>query len=201
MTIALTTLARFKAFYGSTKSADDVAVSALIDRVSVAIERDLGRTIQATGLDVTEVDWLPQWARTVLLRAFPVTEVSSVKYARTALDWSAVDALTVGTHYWLDLDRGVVHLDVNTKYDPTWYQVIYKGGLAASTAALIADTSLCDLEQAAMMQVAYYWERRDKPGGSKTMEGGSVSFDGAIKLLEGVRELISPFKRDVGGLY
>lgn len=198
MPLELTTLARVKAF----ANADSVAWSAgvetlatqLIRSVSRAIERHLGRELKA---EARTIDLDVEPGRSLLwLPAYPVSAVASVK-----LDASrefASSSIVAATAYVVDGRLGAVRfLSPPGVYGPLAARVTYTGGIAADAAAVVADGSeYLDLAEACELQVLYEVRRRDNPGGTSTQGGGgSTTFEGALKLLTRVLELLAPHRR------
>jgi hypothetical protein len=199
----LTTVARFKAHYlGDTESLswtkDDTELAKMVTRVSMMVEQFLGRTVQATGSDLTEVCTVNQWESFYKVKAWPISSITSVKYARDQLDWSKIDALTEGTTYWSENARGIIMLYTEVKYDPGYVQVIYQGGMAADADAFVA--AYPDIELAVLTQLTYQWQRRTSPAGSKTIGDGGINFDTGLRLLPAVQELLAPHMQEPAGI-
>lgn len=199
----LTTIARFKAHYlGDTPALswteDDTELALMVTRVSKMVEQFLGRTVQNTGSDITEIAHVGQWEEIYKVAAWPIASITSVKYARDQLDWSRIDALVDGTTYWSENARGIVHLYTEIQYDPGYVQVVYQGGMAADTAAFVL--AYPDIELAVLTQLSYQWQRRTSPGGSKTIADASITFDLGLKLLPAVQELLASHMQEPAGI-
>lgn len=78
-------------------------------------------------------------------------------------------------------------------------ETITLGAVSVTLAAPVKASILNDhpqLEQAALMQCAYLWERRKSAGRTSTTLGnGDTTYRGEYGLLEGVKDLLAAYKR------
>lgn len=190
--VEATTVARVKALLDIGSSVHDTVIAALIASVSQRFEGFMGRLISAEAR-TEEHDWPDNRRETLFLRAYPVTAIASIKND-PAWDFAAADALDA-TSYHLVADTGEVHMRYPLLPGPKAVQVVYTGGLAANTAALIA--AYPAIAFAADLQCAAVWRRRSSPQGSTAVVPlqGSLSQEAPLELIPEVVEALSPFRR------
>lgn len=195
----LTTTARVKTYLGKTGSDLDATIAQLITQVSAEVEDYLDRTIQATGSDITEVldvEWEGQEVFT--LRAWPVTSVTSVKYDQDG-DFASVTAFS--TDEFVDpsrstTNRGLLRLRVALQRAPLSLQVVYRGGMAASTSAFVG--SYADLAGAVDAQVAFLVRRRDTIGiSSVSGDGGNIAHFEKMTWLPVLKQAAKRYRRAI----
>jgi hypothetical protein len=195
--LQLTTLQRVKlyaeGFGGKSWAAADGLIGQLIASASAAIDAYLGRRLLKVArtedfdLDVAQrIVWLP---------AFPIDTgtppVVRVDSARAFGDGTIV----ASAGYAVNARLGCIQFDTYTPVPgPGVCRVTWTGGLAATTDALVADYP--DLAQACEQQVLYEVQRRTNPGGTVQQAGGaSATYEGPVKLLPRVVELLAPYRR------
>lgn len=198
----LTTLTSLKALLeidtaGDTR--DDAELAVLIQSVSARIERYLRRKLQS-GVERTQVFDVLGATKRLLLEAFPVVSITSATKAEDQ-DWAEGTELTEGAGYILDSEFGrllpVQAVSVAAQAWPRGYRslrVIYNGGLADDTDALVANYP--DLARACEMQAAEEWRRRKSPSAtSRQTQGTNVQRDGAVTWLPLVADMLADFRR------
>lgn len=188
----LTTVARVKALLDITGAQHDTSLGVYVPAVSQMVEEYLNRTafqeIQTDQLDV-EIG-----QRIFLLRAYPVlaAPAPALKHDLSRIFGSGSELATDG--YYLNLGRGRIQLDgIALAPGPGTLKVVYTGGMATTTAALI--TAFPAVARAVDMQTAYVFKRRDSLGAASISgDGGSISLE-AVGLLPMVKEMLQPFRR------
>ncbi len=189
----LTTLVRVKEMAGLDVTDDqhDAILTRLISAYSADFEKRLDRhTLVAAR---TEVQRVKQGKRTLSLRAAPASVApTSVKYSDSR-SFTNSTALTENLEYTVDLEQSLIRFLFATSLSVGYAQVIYTGGMAATTAAFVsgypAIAEACDL------QVIYHWRRRDYVNGSRVVEGGSSNYIGELNLLETVERVLDQYAR------
>jgi hypothetical protein len=194
-----TTIARVKALLDITSSNYDAVLTTIVSAVSKRIETYLDRPLERTSR--TETYPIRPRQNKLFLRAYPVDSITSIKIAT---DWDYAAATAVETDdYNVTSDTGTVHfsfypitsyLDSNYEAAPDAIQVVYTGGFAANTTALIADYP--DIAFAADLQSVAMWRRRDTPQGNSINVGGSsISYEKPLNLVPDVIEALTPYRR------
>jgi hypothetical protein len=194
-----TTIARVKALLDISGTTYDTVLTTMVEAVSRRIENYIDRPLEQVAR--TEEYSIKPRQSVLFLRAYPTTAIASIKLA---LDWDyASEAAIESDDYHVDEDTGMVHFTffpiLNYRGDnlaaaPNVIQVIYTGGFATSTANLI--TSYPDIAYAADLQVVAMWRRRDSPQGqSQGIGGGSITYEGALRLVPDVIEALTPYRR------
>ena len=191
-----TDLTRVKAWMKETYQGTelDAQLNQLIPAISRAIEGPslLNRKIEAAAR--TEVRRLTALrTRSLLLREGPVASSPALAVKVDSLqDWTNAAALTAGQDYTLDLAAAVVHFG-SPVFGPTWAQVVYTAGFAASLAAL--ETSYPDIVQAANMWVAEAFRMRDSlTARTVSTAGGSVTTEKLVHPPEAVKGLLLKYR-------
>lgn len=188
-----TTTTRVKALGGwdAGDTQHDAVLDRLIDSYSQEFERRLDRVVEVAVQ--TDVRRIKRGKRTLSLRAVPLSAApTSIKYNDT-LDFSVATALVENTDYVVDLTEGLIEFLFAPTMTVGWMQIVYTGGMAADTAAFIA--AYPALAEAIDAQVVYHYRRRDYPGGSRTVEGGSTSFESELNILKGVERALLQYRR------
>ena len=188
----LTTLAAVRAFLAidAADTSQDALLTSLIVSASDACERYMDRFTEECGrIEEYEVG---RGQEIVLLRAFPVVSVLSMKYASDTNDWGAVTALT-DSEFRVDLKLGLARIKRSTGYDPGYLRAHYVGGMGASVADFA--TEYPELSQSVARQVAYEFRRRDIPAGDVSIQGGTTTFQGQMTLLHDVQRVWDAHRR------
>lgn len=193
----LTTIAEVKHVltgYGETDVSDDTVLAKLITVVSKEAEVYLGRSTLTTSY--TEYFNVERGEHTFPLKAYPVTSITSVKNDPLDWAWASTSALST-TSYTCDLDSGRLYIIENTLISGfRGLQVIYTGGMAATTTAFVA--SYPDLSNAIARQVAYYFKTSKHVGTQGVnLQSGGVSFLGDVKWLRSTQDVLDQYKKVV----
>lgn len=197
----MTTATRVKEALGITDSGSDTLIAQLITAVSNEVERVMDRYVLTTSR--TETLPMRSFKKLVMLRAFPVTSVSTIKVSQT-LDFTDSDALVANEDYVLDLTLGtlrfiVEHDPLRNYYSglpisPLYVQATYTGGMAVDTSAFIS--AYPELAQAVDMQCVHLFTRRASPGQtSQTLSDSSAQYQGELGLLRIVTEAARRHRR------
>lgn len=190
MTLDATTSTRAKLALklSSDDTSQDAWLTAAIDAVSVQLEKWLGRHFESTSRTVY-LDVAGPRTESFQLSAVPVSSITSIKNSAT-WDWATQDAIDT-EDYFTDEDSGEVFFNRQLQKGPRALQVVYTGGLAADSPALIA--AYPEIAQAADLQIASMYRRRSTPQGTSTSPkgGGSLTFEGPLELIKASKELIS----------
>lgn len=174
--------------------------TAVLDRlvlaVSAEVERYLGRKLNSEAR--TEVHSPRAWQRAIVLSAYPVATVTSVKQASDR-DFAAATAMA-STEYALQAEFGLLQFDEPLQGGPGTVQVVYTGGLVANEAADAHLTALeaayPDLVLAATMWAKLLYDRRHLVGvASKSVKGTAVaSLPGGTPPPE-IKQLLDGYRR------
>ncbi len=194
-----TTIARVKALLDITSSTHDAVLTTMVSSVSKRIENYIDRPLLAEAR--TETYNIRPRQNRVFLRAYPVTEIASIKIA---VDWDYAAATAVSSSdYHVTADTGCVHMQFNPitsylgsnyEYAPDAVQVVYTAGFATSTANLIS--AYPDIAMAADIQTVALWRRRDTPQGNSIGVGGSsISYEAPLDLVPDVLHALAPYRR------
>lgn len=171
-TIDGTTLARVRRqlFKETDDDSFDDLLGDLITAASRQVENWINRPFKVETR--TERFTIENGLRTKLfLDAAPVASVTSLK--RDSSGQFAGDEVTIeAANYVLESDEGILHLRFEPVVGFRAYQVVYSGGLAADTDALIA--AYPDIAQAIDMQVAYLFQIAGHPHVEQESLGGAA---------------------------
>ncbi|MEK9736618.1 MAG: hypothetical protein VW239_04780 [Candidatus Nanopelagicales bacterium] len=192
-----TTLARVKAHLGDTGSANDTLLTSFIESVSREFEAHIGYPL----LQAERTEWhnVNVGDRALFLSVLPIVSVAAVKISPTYWDFASLSALTADQDYRVDLECGIVHLNVTPLSGFQKAEVRYTAGLGATDAAVV--TAAGDMALAADIQVAEEWRRRFDPA-TISIPGpkGSKQLDAPHRLLPRVRELLGRYQRILVGV-
>lgn len=206
MAVEATDLDRVKAWLGTDAggtSLDD-EIGQLIPAVSRAIEQVLGTALALA--ERTEVYRAGKSRRRLLyLRNRPVDlGTAPVLTLARDRDFANGTVLTLASDYVLD--PGAVDSTAYVEFlsdvaGPTYLQVVNTAGLAANTAAFLADATLEPITQAATISVGHVIRRRKKLEASSTsVAGGAFRADGEARMLPKVAlDMLMPYMRRVPG--
>lgn len=190
----ITTVARVKETSASSwaDTDEDVVLAQLVSAVSTQFEKYLRRHVEVTAR--TEVYRLRKWQGLVRVKGWPITSVSSVKYHDTQ-DFSSVTALTANSDYVVDTSAGTFDLLFGASNSPGFLQVISTGGMATNQTTFAA--TYPDIVHAADLQILEQWRRRNTPGGNVTNGPSGTAFDGQLKLLDFVTDVLDQYRAEV----
>ena len=201
-TIACTTLGRVKALLNIASSdtdRDDV-LNAVISGCSKRMENWMDRPL-GTGTRTEQYDYRPR-STVIYLRAYPVSALTSVKVAK---DWMFNTTVAEDTAiFQLDSENGRLYCsellaapDTSGLFPdalPLAVQIVYVGGLAADTTALIA--AYPDIALAADIYCSAVWKQREKPlATSERIGDSSVSRSDELKMPKVVEDILWPYRR------
>ena len=163
----------------------DAWIAAALIAYSARAERAMNRPAEA--VERTEhFDVKPAGRQSFLLRAMPVSEISSV---RSDADRSfAADTEVDSDAYTTDLDSGILFVDgVGLVTGRRVLRVTYTGGLGASLSAVL--DAYGDVVDAVETQILFHSQRMKSLGKSGSGgAGGSVSWVGALDWLPLVKK-------------
>lgn len=186
----LSTLARVKQYVSvGSSTAADTLLSRLISAYSDAFEVELGRYTQED-FRQEEIE-LERGVHFILLRAAPVVAVTSVQLTGSA-SFDDVDALETSAYHVAKSD-GSVRLLIEQPYEPAFVRVSYVGGMAPNTTLFISRYPR--IAEALDQQVAYHFQRKDRQGGNVSVGAGGTQYEGQLKLLDSVKEVLSQYGR------
>ena len=186
----ITTAASVKAKRDLTGTGLDAVIARLIDSVSQMARDYMGRELLAASY--TEVLPLRARRRYVTLKAFPLTSVTSVKYA-SSRDFTNVTAMDAAGYQVL-LPQGQIYLaGLSTWFEPGFLQIVYAGGMAADTTAFMA--AFPRISVAADDEVIARLNRRLVPDGSPQALGSSVAYQDELKPLTDFYAALDPHRR------
>jgi len=194
----LTTLTRLKAHLGGiSTSGSDSLLSSTITDVSYRMEKYLRRQI----LRQTNVQQLSlrRFGSTLSLDAYPVSSITSIKYAGHPNDFASVSAMSTDSYVLEDAEAGLIRFVGTMPYTsnrvPGYLQVTYVGGMASDTADFVLTWP--DLARAADLQCAYEFMRRNTAGGNVSSDAGATAFTGDLTWLAGVLATLDIYRRHV----
>jgi len=197
-----TTKARVKALLEITGTSQDDVIDNYIKIVSQRIEDFIDRPLHQTSR-TEEYDLRPRQTK-LFLRAYPLTAQNQITSIKIALDWDFASVTAVDSNdYHVDLDTGTVnftfipiknYMGNNLMTAPNAVQVVYTGGLATSTANVIANYPA--IASACEQQVIAMWRRRDQPMQKATKIGEyGATIEGPLRFLPDVVEALMPYRR------
>ena len=197
-----TTKARVKGLLEITGTSQDAVLDNLITIVSQRIEDFIDRPIHATSR--TEEYSIKPRQTVIFLRAYPLVAQSYIASVKIAMNWDFTSATAVtSTDYHVDLDTGMLNFNFipitnyfgnNMRVAPNVIQVVYTGGIATSTANVIANYPA--IASACEQQVIAMWRRRDQPMQKTTKIGDyGATVEGPLRFLPDVVEALMPYRR------
>lgn len=193
MAAIITDLASFKADpagIGHTTADNDAALTILINSVDWAFQTWMKRPAEQK-LRVETIPVVHDLDRMVVLEAAPIVSIDSVVIDATR---SFSGGPTSSADYTFDPSAGTLHFDFDLSAGINTIQVTYTGGMATTVANFIL--AYPDIHHWANMQVEYEWERRHNAGATSTTQaGGTRTFVSGVKLLDGSREAMAPYRR------
>ena len=183
--MALTTLARVKAYLGETGTSVDSFLTQLVGDVSASFERETGRTFAAAS-HTDERHLGNGVGAAIVLRHRPVTALTEIRFADAEIVPS--DEYTL-----LNADSGVVVRHDTTGAEFAWavnrFLVDYSSGFA---------TIPLDLQLAADKQVAHEWQLAPVGKGRLGERGSILDAGGSAQYLtgpwaQGVRPILEKY--------
>lgn len=184
----LTTTADVKTLLGKSKADHDTLIGEMVTDMSRRFEQELGRSLMAESQ--TEVFSVRQGQRIIGVTAVPMSALTSIKLSITK-DFSGVAALTSNNDFVIDLAQG--EIEFLFAPDTGYVEVAYTGGMAANTSAF--KSAFPDIARACSKQVAYEFERRNRPNSSTTVEGANRTYDAPLGLLPDVQTVLDMNRR------
>jgi len=183
---------------------DDVSVYPGMDKVGIDDRLWLEKLIRAFSkraenycnrefyLEARTQTFSPEgWMEFIQLPAFGASGNSVTTVHEDSERGFGATYLLVATDYYFDWRTGLLSRDVGR-----WLvgqgvvQVVWTGGFGTSVED-VPD----DLRVAAVMQVVFWWQRRNELGlQSKNLQGGSVSISAPSKLLPEVQDILDQYK-------
>lgn len=173
---------------GTASQADTVWISMLIGGFSQMLETRTNRKLEYKAY--TEYASPAPCTRFVQLLGFG-KDTGTITYVREDLDGVfGNDTLIDASDYNFDPETGLLARRY-TYWLPGFrsVKVSYTGGLIAAD-----EETPADLKMACVMQVAFWYQRRNELGlTQRTMQGGSVSIQGSSKILPEVEDIINNY--------
>lgn len=194
-------LADLKTRLGIAGSAQDNTLTQILKDVGAMFDTHCNRTLLYSASDETE--YFDGDVGELLLRRWPIVSITSVKEDDDQ-DWANATALTLNSDYRRHDPRGrLIRLPDDTRWlaGPNTVQVIYKGGYNDPAEAAIAGVSYVPerIQQAALLQAQFGWERRNQMSQASTSPvggaGGVVSTQSEYGMLRQVREMLASERR------
>jgi hypothetical protein len=177
----------------------DEMLEAFIAEVSKEMSNRLMREVETDRR--TERVRMPNDTRLIALPAYPLTSVTTLRNARVPV-FTDLEPWTANEDYIVDEDIGQITILREPEFNfdpagypigPTYFQVIYTGGMAANTDAFIE--AFPDLAGACDEQVRYLYQRKDNLGGNSKTSNGETTFTKEYGLLPSVVARIEHHKR------
>jgi len=184
----LTTTADVKTLLVMSGSTHDTLLGEMVTDMSRRFGQEMARDLMAESQ--TEVFRAKLGQRVLSLTAAPVSAVTTIKLALTR-DFSAVTALTENSDYSIDMAEGEINFLFSMSVG--YIEVVYTGGMAANTAAFKA--AYPDIARACSKQVAYEFERRNRPNSSTTVSGANKTYEDPLNLLADVDRVLNMNRR------
>jgi len=178
-----------KTFLGVETTNQDAVLDMFNDLVSSRIESWLNRTLKKDKYD----QFFNSGRRHYYLPAYPIdtTETLTVTYSGSEQ--------TLNSDYFVWENEGLIEFYVEPAYiQPKEIEIAWTGGYEEVTSGGNAYlTGLPDaIVLAAMIQIAFSFRRRKDIGlVSVSMPDGSITKNAPLKLLEEVKEILSPYRR------
>ena len=198
--LELTTIDRVKTLLDQEESnaSDDALLATMIRSVSAAIETWIDRRLFLEAR--VEYHDIEVGQRLVQLGSWPVTAVTAVETSPDA-DWANATAVAASDFFRFDAE-GIIQIRKEIPAGMRTLRISYTGGVAATTSALLADTTFADISGAAELQVAHEYRRRMDPGSqSSAVAGGSQTHatagpsKGEVGLLFAVTQRLTHYRR------
>ncbi len=183
---------------GISDSDYDDMIAAIIAGLTGRFDAFCGRTLLQTAADVTE--YYTGGSPYLQLNRYPLIAVTSIKEAWDR-DFDNATALTADDDYWQmnGGKNGIIHRNLSRwPIRPDSIQVIYRGGFAAAgdEPGTGESTLPAEIREAAIMQAAFVFKRRDDIGLSGVaFEGGSITKFQPMKLLPDVEDVLKQYRR------
>lgn len=202
MAINLCTLAQVKTWLGIGGSSEDDRINLLIPYVSRRLERAMGRVDGVEQRSRTEfISYVPEipsgkvWGYTT--NVAPISSVTSVVVDESHV-YSGASATTLTEDEDFRVKAAQGRIEFEGYRPPEGHDVvrlIYVAGFATDTTALIANEVYADLNMAAIMQVAYVFDRRNSLGVTSESVNGESRSQPGVDLLPDVASLLRPYVR------
>lgn len=187
----ITTKDNIKKLLGITNDTDnDLLLVSIALAVSAHIEKYLRRQIESK--ERTRFFDVESRQSVFSLDAYPVSACAVYNdYDRLFSSNTVVPS----SDYSVAAETGLLVVDKFTlTAGPQMLKVVYTGGLAASQQTL--ESSYPDIEQAARIQGAYWFQNRNKLGiVGEGMAGASITHYQKFELLPTVKEILQPHRR------
>jgi len=184
----LTTTADVKTLLVMSGSTHDTLIGEMVTDMSRRFGQEMDRFLMAESQ--TEVFRARQGQRTLGVTAVPMSALTSIKVGITR-DFSGVTALTSNSDFVIDLTQG--EIEFMFVMDGGFIEVVYTGGMAANAAAF--KTAYPDIARACSKQVAYEFERRNRPNSSTTVSGANKTYEDPLGLLSDVQRVLDMNRR------
>jgi hypothetical protein len=200
----LCTIAQFKARYGIVGTADDTAITLMLEGLSSSLARATGRMIgdtpclelTAAGTDIVQTI-SPEPGRDCLpLATWPVVAVTSVSEATYGAH--AAGTVLAAADYYLHAARGLLYRVGLWLHGAAAVKVSYRGGyVPVGSVAGTGETAMpADIVEAMLIQAGYVWQRRNQLGvGSKGLQQAQTTFYAQDDLLPSVRATMESYRR------
>lgn len=210
MSMDLTTLARVRNVLGFTDDdvARDAELARLIKAVSADFESSMRRKTQVA--EYTEI--LPVWypARILSLSAVPVLDTPTaiaIKGSNVRDFVTGPVTMTRGVDFILENENGRVRFLLALRgitdnltgrvLSPAYFQCIYTGGMAETTAEFMQ--SYADIAEAAELQTCYLFQRQKDPAGNLRVGNASTDYGDryvtkAFDYLPWVSQILESYK-------
>jgi len=193
----LCTLADVKDRLGLPSSTEyDTLINRIIAGLEGIFAREVRRPLLLTAADQTE--YYTGACPFLQVDRYPVAALTSIKVA-TDYVFTSAEALVADTDYRLLRGgaKGIIHrLYMDWESQPDCIQIVYRGGYcSAGVTPGTGETALpADLREAAILQAAFLFKRKDDIGLSAvSFDGGSISKFSALDLLPLVKDILSNY--------
>lgn len=195
----LCTLADVKDRLGLSSGTEyDTLINRIIAGLTAVFEREVRRPLLLTAADSTE--YYTGDGPFLQVDRYPVAALTSIKVA-TDYVFTSAEALVADTDYRLlrSGEKGILHrLYMDWEDQPDCIQIVYRGGYcSAGVTPGTGETALpADLREAAILQSAFLFKRKDDIGlSSVSYDGGSISKFSALDLLPLVKDILGNYRK------
>ena len=182
--MALTTLAKVKTFLGIDNTGSDAVLNQILLQTEALALKYIGTNIET---DAHTEYFSPALGQSSLvLNSMPVAESSVSVWQDSDRDFETEDLLVLDDDYIVNEKSGIIQtINVSFREGIKTVKVTYSSGYA---------TVPSDIEFAIIMQVAFFFQRKDQIGIGSESTDGSLSINKSFGLLPEVKRMLEKYK-------
>jgi hypothetical protein len=194
MSLWVETLSNLKTWLGSTSTADDALLTAILEGVQASFDRYCDRTFLLTATDVTET--FNGGFDVIAASRYPIVSVTSIKEAAD-WDFASATALTADSDYRVRVSNGLIHRTGKWLRGVDVIQVLYRGGyVAAGSTPGAGETALPDeIKLAARIQAEHIYRHKEQFGLTSVSIGGAAASVSSAGLLPEAARILDAHRR------